>query len=143
MLINNNPIPDMPMYTPGNTARSTFVCLIFAAAAGPAHAQLYTWKDPQGTVVIKNSPPPWYRENEKGRGPRVQVLRDGKIIDDTGLPLEKRLEGRAQAARQEQIRAQAKADKEEEQADAKGREESSYQSLVYPATEDGQTQRPE
>ena len=66
-----------------------------------AHAQLYTWKDTQGNVIIKNSPPPWYSENERSRGARVQVLRNGKLIDDTAWPADRRQEGRNTSARQE------------------------------------------
>lgn len=81
-------------------------CIAFALLPPNAHAQLYTWKDPQGNVIIKNSPPPWYSENERSRGARVQVLRNGKIIDDTAWPAEKRQDGRNTAARQEARQAQ-------------------------------------
>ncbi len=66
-----------------------------------AEAQLYSWKDAEGNVTIKNAPPSWYKEAERSRGPRVQVMRGGKIIDDTAWPLERRQEGRAKSARQE------------------------------------------
>ena len=69
------------------------------------HAQLYTWKDAQGNITIKNSPPPWYSESERIRGARVQVLRNGKVIDDTAWPADKRQDGRNSAARQEEKRA--------------------------------------
>ena len=45
-----------------------------------ADAQLYSWKDAEGNVTIKNAPPPWYKEDERSRGPRVQVLRNGDEI---------------------------------------------------------------
>lgn len=73
-----------------------------------AAAQLYSWKDAQGNVTIRNTPPPWYRESERSKGPRVQVLRNGKVADDTAWPLEKRQEGRTEAARQDEARAKAK-----------------------------------
>ena len=72
--------------------------------------QLYTWKDAEGNVTIRNTPPPWYKEAERTRGPRVQVLRNGKVVDDTGWPLERRQEGRNQAAKAEAAAATKKAD---------------------------------
>lgn len=92
----------MPLFS--RPSRATFAGLLLAASAllAPvAQAQLYSWKNAEGNVTIKNSPPPWYKEGEPSRGPRVQVMRMGKIIDDTTWPLERRQEGRAQAARQE------------------------------------------
>lgn len=84
--------------------QATFSGLLLVAAtllAPAAQAQLYSWQDAEGNVTIKSSPPPWYKEGEHSRGPRVQVMRMGKVIDDTAWPLERRQEGRAQAARQE------------------------------------------
>ena len=72
-----------------------------------AHAQLYTWKDAQGNITIKNSPPPWYDDSGWTRGPRVQVLRDKKVVDDTAWPAEKRQEARNRATAEEIKRLQA------------------------------------
>jgi hypothetical protein len=80
--------------------------LLFALPLG-ALAQLYTWRDAQGNVIIKNTPPPWYNESERSRGARVQVLRNGKVIDDTAWPADKRQEGRNTDARQEEKRARS------------------------------------
>lgn len=99
------------MPAPHRTLRAALCCsLLLGSTLIPpaAHAQLYTWKDAEGNVTIKNAPPSWYRESERSRGPRVQVLRGGKVIDDTAWSLEKRQEGRAQSARQEVPRAQEK-----------------------------------
>jgi hypothetical protein len=85
------------------------IALAFALAPASALAQLYSWKDAEGNVTIKNAPPPWYKEFERTRGPRVQVLRNGKVVDDTAWPLEKRQEGRTQEARQEAARAKSAA----------------------------------
>lgn len=87
--------------------RAAFCGLLLLASGGlsqTAQAQLYTWKDATGNSIIKNAPPPWYKENERSRGPRVQVLRDAKVIDDTSWPQERREEGRSQAARLEAAR---------------------------------------
>src|SRR4051812_43800210 len=72
-----------------------------------AQAQLYTWKDADGNAVIKNSPPPWYNSADRVRGTRVQVLRNGKVVDDTAWPEQRRQEGRNQDARDEAKRAQS------------------------------------
>ncbi len=80
-------------------------------------AQLYYWKDPQGAVVIKNTPPPWYSESDRVRGPRIQVLRNGKVVDDTAWSPDKRQEGRTGAARQEEARAKAQAAANPKKAD--------------------------
>lgn len=74
-----------------------------------AQAQLYTWKDPQGNPIIKNSPPPWFSEPSGLRGARVQVIRNGKVIDDTAWPSEKRQDGQNTGARDEAKRAQSEA----------------------------------
>ncbi len=75
--------------------------------AAQAQAPLYTWKDAQGNITIKNSPPPWYDDSGWTRGPRVQVLRDKKVVDDTAWPAEKRQEARNRATAEEIKRLQA------------------------------------
>lgn len=72
-----------------------------------AQAQLYKWRDAQGNTYIKNSPPPWYDDSGWTRGPRVQVLRDRKIVDDTAWPAAKRQEARNKASAEEIKRMQA------------------------------------
>jgi len=48
-------------------------------AGGMARADVYIWRDPQtGAKRMSNIAPPWVRANT--RGPRVEVLRDGKPI---------------------------------------------------------------
>ena len=92
----------MPLFSRSNQVAFAGLLLVASTLLAPvAQAQLYSWKDAEGNVIIKNAPPPWYKEGEPSRGPRVQVMRMGKIIDDTAWPLERRQEGRAQAARQE------------------------------------------
>lgn len=88
---------------------SALVVLAFALLPTGAHAQLYSWKDTEGNVTIKNAPPAWYKEGERTRGPRVQVLRNGKVVDDTAWPLEKRQEGRAREAKREAVQAKSAA----------------------------------
>jgi hypothetical protein len=104
----------MPEFATSRTTRSSVPALaLLAFVLLPLHAaaqvlpQLYTWKDAEGNVTIKNAPPPWYREFERTRGPRVQVLRNGKVVDDTAWPPEKRQEGRTQEAKQEAVRAKS------------------------------------
>ena len=87
------------------------VIAIFLIGLGPltAQAQLYTWKDADGNAVIKNSPPPWFNSTDRVRGTRVQVLRNGKVVDDTAWPEQRRQEGRNQEARDDAKRAQSEA----------------------------------
>jgi len=90
---------------PFNKKRHALVTvLVLLALPSSALAQLYSWRDAQGNVIIKNTPPPWYSESERSRGARVQVLRNGKVIDDTAWPADKRQEGRNTDARQEDKR---------------------------------------
>ncbi len=96
---------------PASILQVRFLAGIFVAAASllpfAARAQLYTWKDARGNTYIKNSPPPWYDDSGWTRGPRVQVLRDKKIIDDTAWPAAKRQEARNKATAEEIKRMQA------------------------------------
>jgi hypothetical protein len=86
--------------------RTLVPALVLLTLPLSALAQLYTWRDAQGNVIIKNAPPLWYSESERSRGARVQVLRNGKVIDDTAWPADKRQEGRNTDARQEEKRVQ-------------------------------------
>lgn len=100
----------MPSLRSPNLFRAVGAALaLFSSAlvAPAAQAQLYTWKDAQGNITIKNTPPPWYSESARPRGARVQVLRNGKVIDDTAWPADKRQEGRSTDARQENKRAES------------------------------------
>ena len=58
----------------------------------PAHAQMYSWKDPNtGQSKFSNIPPPWYSRGESVSGPRVTMTLGGKVVDDTALPYQDRL----------------------------------------------------
>lgn len=50
--------------------------LLLAAAAIPAHADLYRWVDPQtGSIKFSNHPPPWHGDAAReARAPRVEVI---------------------------------------------------------------------
>jgi hypothetical protein len=98
---------EIPANSSARSSTPALLVLAFVLLPAPAQAQLYSWKDAEGNVTIKNSPPPWYSESERPRGPRVLVLRNGKVVDDTAWPLEKRQEGRSQAVRQEDARAKS------------------------------------
>ena len=78
--------------------------IILAAAllltGGLAHGQVYSWKDAAtGASRFSNVPPPWYRAMEAVDGPRVLVTIGIRVIDDTALPFEERLQlsGRSRA----------------------------------------------
>ena len=94
----------MHEFPPTKKRRALVTALVLLALPSSTLAQLYTWRDDQGNVIIKNTPPPWYSESARSRGARVQVLRNGKVIDDTAWPEEKRQEGRNADARQEDKR---------------------------------------
>jgi hypothetical protein len=98
-------MPGLPANSCARTIAPALLFLAFALPPMPAQAQLYSWKDAEGNVTIKTTPPPWYSESERTKGPRVQVLRNGKVVDDTAWPLEQRQAGRTQALRQEAARA--------------------------------------
>jgi hypothetical protein len=93
--------------------RLHFIPILLAAAVTStflplaAQAQLYTWRDAQGNLIIKNAPPPWYSESERVRGARVQVLRNGFIVDDTAWPAERRQDSRNKDARDQAKRAES------------------------------------
>lgn len=100
----------MPALPPQNRFRvaiTGFALICSALLAPAAQAQLYTWKDAQGNVIVKNSPPPWYDGTDWVRGARVQVLLNGKVIDDTAWPAERRQDLRRKSALDEIKRAQA------------------------------------
>jgi hypothetical protein len=52
------------------------VALLIALLAFPAHADLYRWVEPSGSVKYANSPPPWFGDPEREqRYPAVEVIR--------------------------------------------------------------------
>jgi hypothetical protein len=57
--------------------------LLLSLAGGPALADVYIWKDPvTGRTRMTNIPPPWVRDPAPGqRVPRVEVIREGRVID--------------------------------------------------------------
>ena len=57
-----------------------------------SHAQaVYTWRETQVTRM-SNVAPRWYRPDAPVHGPRVIVTLGKTVIDDTSLPLAKRME---------------------------------------------------
>ena len=98
------PAAVMHEFSRGKKLRALVAAIVLLALPSGALAQLYTWRDAEGNLIIKNAPPPWYKESERSRGARVQVLRNGKVIDDTAWPVEKRQDGRNTDARQEEKR---------------------------------------
>lgn len=57
-----------------------FASLMMIAAASPA--RMYQWVDPDThTSQLSGKPPTWYRSTEGG--PRVFVVENGKVVDDT------------------------------------------------------------
>ncbi len=70
--------------------------LMFLLCALPASAQVYQWDDADtGARRLSNIAPAWYRKPDGKPFPRVRVFDNGRLIDDTGLSAEQRLELRA------------------------------------------------
>lgn len=92
-------------------ARALLHAALLLSASGSLCAQtpLYTWRDPQGSrsITIKSFPPPWYDDSGWTRGPRVQVLRNKAVVDDTNWNAEKRQDARNKATAEEIKRLQA------------------------------------
>jgi hypothetical protein len=63
--------------------------LLLAVPACPASAQVYSWKE-AGATRISSEVPLWYRADMPVGGPRVIVTSGRRLIDDTGLSMEKR-----------------------------------------------------
>ena len=55
-----------------------------------AQAEMYSWRE-GASLKVSNNPPAWYRVDRPVRGPRVVVTHGKRVIDDTGLPMDQRL----------------------------------------------------
>ena len=68
-------------------------------------ARMYQWVDPvTGSIQMAGKPPAWYRSSWDG--PRVRVLENGLLIDDTAIDVS---EDEMQALREEAFRQFAQA----------------------------------
>lgn len=66
------------------SALPTLLALLFVLASTPVAARMYQWDDPDtGTPQLSGKPPWWYRGDEPG--PRVFVIENGKVVDDTSV----------------------------------------------------------
>ena len=64
--------------------RLPLLFLILILASPLASARMYQWDDPDtGTPQLSGKPPYWYRGDEPG--PRVFVIDNGRVIDDTSV----------------------------------------------------------
>ncbi|MCZ7563298.1 MAG: hypothetical protein M5U08_05350 [Burkholderiales bacterium] len=68
--------------SPRRLLAAALALLLGAAAAAPAHAQVYSWRDARtGQLRISTVPPPWLREGGAvAGGPRVNVIMDGEVV---------------------------------------------------------------
>ncbi len=86
--------------------------LILTAASPLVSARMYQWDDPDtGTPQLSGKPPYWYRSDEQG--PRIFVIENGRVVDDTAVkvPDNQRQQLRQEAflrAEQDQAKFQAK-----------------------------------
>jgi hypothetical protein len=62
-------------------------------------AEVYTWRDLSGETHVSNVAPRWYQPDARVIGPRVVVTVGDTLIDDTALPLGKRLQQQRSAPR--------------------------------------------
>ncbi|HYR36128.1 MAG TPA: hypothetical protein VEQ87_17690 [Burkholderiales bacterium] len=62
------------------------LCLLLAPFSLSALADVYSWKE-AGSTRITNEPPAWYRVEAPVRGPRTIVMAQGRVMDDTALPM--------------------------------------------------------
>lgn len=63
--------------------------LLAALAFAPAHADIYLWHEADGAKRMSNLAPAWYSSSAPGRV-RTQVLVNGYLVDDTGVPQQDR-----------------------------------------------------
>lgn len=64
--------------------RLLLLFLALNAASPLVAARMYQWDDPDtGTPQLSGKPPYWYRGDESG--PRVFVIDDGRVVDDTAV----------------------------------------------------------
>ena len=61
------------------------ILILFLMLASPlTAARMYQWNDPDtGTPQLSGKPPYWYRGDESG--PRVFVIDNGRVVDDTAV----------------------------------------------------------
>jgi len=67
----------------GLSALRLAVAALSIGSGATAIADMYTWKDPvTGRTYMTNLPPPWLRGPKPGqRIPKVEVMRDGRVMD--------------------------------------------------------------
>ena len=64
--------------------RLLLLSLVLLVTCPAAQARMYQWNDPDtGTPQLSGKPPYWYRGDESG--PRVYVIDNGHVIDDTAV----------------------------------------------------------
>lgn len=62
------------------------LAVVVVVSATQAEARMYQWTNVStGTVQLSGSPPAWYRS--AASGPRIFVFDNGKLIDDTNVPV--------------------------------------------------------
>lgn len=63
-----------------------FVLIVLLLLAPNSIARVYQWVSPEtGSVQLSGEPPSWYRSGRAG--PRVWVVDNGRLVDDTAIAL--------------------------------------------------------
>lgn len=87
--------------------KSPLLLLLLLLASPLVAARMYQWTDPDtGTPQLSGKPPYWYRGDEAG--PRIFVIDNGKVVDDTAVSVPE--------SRRQQLREQAFLRAEEDEA---------------------------
>lgn len=117
--------------------------ILLLSVSAPVAARMYQWVDSDtGNVRMSGDPPPWYRNGRNG--PRVLVFENGRLIDDTAVPLspEQRKAVRETAFHDADLRREQEAVRMLERAalrEARRREESNRPEAGQPVTPDSTT----
>jgi hypothetical protein len=69
--------------------RGVLLFLLLLCFAASSEARMYHWVNPRtGTIQLSGAPPSWYRAGQEA--PRVLVFDQGKLVDDTAVPVSAR-----------------------------------------------------
>jgi len=130
--------------------RLLLLTLLLVISCSAAQARMYQWNDPDtGTPQLSGKPPYWYRGDESG--PRVYVIDNGHVIDDTAVQVSdaQRRQLRESAfmrAEQDETRFKAKLEEAQRlkaQRDADREEAIATQQAAAPSPKEAPPAKPE
>ena len=66
--------------------RTALLFSLLLSVAAECEARMYHWVNPRtGTTQLSGAPPSWYRSGREA--PRVFVFEQGRLVDDTAVPV--------------------------------------------------------